>query len=447
VSKERNNVSLHLEWAPGRVVARDAATGRSAAAASLAELGSITGAHKEAIVGISRNHVFLKVVPLPKAAPEDLRQILAIQIGQLFPLPADQLAFDFIQTNEHADDGWLTMIAAIRAEDLRQLRADLQKAGLRPARILPVALGSAAVATHAGNRSALVVEETPAGYTLDVVKSGVVRLSRTAPPLSDLAREAQRTLAAAGAGDLPLVTVGDLPLHPAQQASAGALNLLNEAPPFLFEMDEERTRAIQKRIATKTRLAGLMMLSALLLVTLVWVDRSDQQAKLTRGQGAWARQLGKLRSTLSYEQSKAERAVQVDTGLKSAYNVAQPLGDIAAAAGDSLPTSAWLSGLSIERGKPVQIRGTAANPDDVAHFLERLAATSRFRDIKLTVANTARIDQTTVVQFNVNAVAIGNLPMPSPEKLGSHRTAKPAAGGAAGATTAAAAGSGSETAS
>lgn len=412
--------SLHIEWNPGgRVTALDAGTGRSLSASNLSELTEVTVGHKDALVGIGRGSVFLKSVPLPKAAPEDLRRILSVQVGQLFPLPADQLAFDFVQTGEPFGDGFLTVIAAVRADDLRALSADLRKAGIADARVLPVALGAAAVAARAGRTDALVVEETPTGLALDVVKGGVVRFSRTAPPGSDARREAQRTLAAAGVGDLPLVAAGGLvPAGlEATTETATPVKLLQDAPAgFTFELEEERVRKVQRRVAARTRLGALMMASALLLVALVWVERTDAQAVVTRGQGSWTRELSKLRSIRDLETKKAQQATEVQTAMKAAFEPGQPLSDVAAVVGDALPASAWLTGLNVERGKPVQIRGTATNPEDVARFLRSLSASGRLRDVKLVFANAGKIAETPVTQFSVTATATGNLPMPAATK-------------------------------
>jgi hypothetical protein len=406
--------SLHVEWSPGRVRAIDIASGRRHSGTSLAEMAPILAGHKTAIVGISRQLVFLKTAPLPKAAPEDLRRILGIQMAQLFPLPSDQLSFDFIQTAHRAEDGLLTLIAAVRADDLRLLNSDLAAAGIRAERVLPVGLGAIVVAARAGMAQALVVEESPDGaFTLDVVAEGVVRLSRTASD-SQLERETQRTTAAAGIGDIGIVIAGAPELHlpGASAAPRTSLELLHEAPPFFFELGETRALEAKKRVALHTRVAILMMLSALLLVALVWADRSDAQAIVTRGQGSWARRLGKERSILNAYVTKAQQGTAMTTTLNGAFAVAQPVGDIAAVAGDSLPPSAWMTGISIERGKPVQVRGTASNPDDIARLLKTLTASARFRDVRLVVANSGRINTTPVVEFNVTAVAIGNLPMP-----------------------------------
>lgn len=407
--------SLHIEWAPGQVRAVNITTGQSGSGARLSDLTSLFSGQREALVGVGRSLVFLKAVRLPKAIPDDLRRILSVQIGQLFPLPSDQLAFDFFQTADQNGDGVLTVVAAMRSQDLTQLHTELQQVGLRASRVLPVALGSAAVATKAGLPDALVIEGGSSGLSYDIVQGGILRYSRVGRVDSDPIAEARRTLAASDAGNLPMLTVG-LTLPGAQAVSGTTLDLLHEAPPFAFERTEDRLQAEKKRVAGKSRFAVLMLMAAMLLATLLYVERSDAQAIVTRGQGSWTRELNKLRSIRDTETKKAQLATSIQSSLKSAFQPAQPLSDVATAIGDILPPSVWLTGLSIERGKPMQIRGTAAQAGEVARLVDDLGNNPRFRDVKLVFANSARVDETPVVQFSITAMPVGNLPMPAPVK-------------------------------
>ena len=200
--KGRTLPTLHLEWAPGTVLAMDRADNRRARGADISELGRFIRGHKEALVGVSRSCVFLKTLRLPKATPEELRRLLNLRLGQLFPVPASDLAFDAIQTEDQNAEGWLTLVAAMRAQDLVQLRTELAQAGLKATRIFPVALAAPAIAARP---DALVVDKLPTGINLDVVQGGVVRFSRMAPEDANIGMEAQRTLMAAGAGPLDAV--------------------------------------------------------------------------------------------------------------------------------------------------------------------------------------------------------------------------------------------------
>ncbi len=76
-----------------------------------------------------------------------------------------------------------------------------------------------------------------------------------------------------------------------------------------------------------------------------------------------------------------------------------------------MPEGAWLTGLTWERGKPIQIRGTALNSDLVSELIASLAVNERLRDVELQYANDGEIETTPVVQFNVTAHVVGNLPL------------------------------------
>lgn len=435
--------TLHIEWAPERVRAMDIANGRMAEGASLAAVTFVSQGHSTALVGVDRGRVFLRTVRLPKAAPDVLRQVIGIQTAQSFPLPAEQLTFDFLQTDDTNADGTLTIVVAVRSDDLRRIRIELEEAGLKPTRILPISLSAIAVAAQAGaGRDALVVEQVTGGYTLDVVGEGVVLFSRVTATVRDLPAEIRRTLAAAGTDDLPVVAanLGDTPLPGALTTTEGSLALLHRAPEsFAFELEEERINASKRRVAARMRLASLMLASAVLLALLIWADRSDALAVVRKSEGTWTRQLSKLRSIRNTEIDRAQKATAVHMVIERAFEPAQPLSDVATVIGDTLPKGAWLTGLNIERGKPLQIRGTALTTDHVARFVDVLGTNRRFRDVKLVFANEARIAEKPVVQFNVTAVAVGNLPLPVAAKT--KKGAAPRTTGGTGSTTSSTTGS------
>lgn len=427
---------VHVEWTPGRVRAVNIATRETAEAARLSDLGPILSGHGHPLIGVGRRDVFLKSVRLPKADPDDLRRILGVQLGQLFPLPPDQLAFDFFQTVDQTAEGCLTVVAAMRGEDLKRLQSDLKQAGLTAARILPVALGAPAVAASAGQADALVVEAGATGLALDVVRGGVLVFSRVAPGGSDPEGEAKRTLAAAQAGALPVVAAGESGLPGALPGFGISLSLLHESPPFAFRLAEDRARDLKTRAGERTRLALLLALSAFLLVALVWADRQEALAAAKRRQGALARQLTLLRSVQNAEAADAQKVTAVQDVLVRAFDPAQPLGDIVAVVGDHLPAGVWLSGLSIERGKPLHIRGTATAPGDVPRVVHALGASPRFRDVRLVFANSVTIGKTRLVEFDVSAVCVGNLPLSEPDKAGGSGAASGQQSGDAGGTAA-----------
>ncbi|MCC6445832.1 MAG: PilN domain-containing protein [Armatimonadetes bacterium] len=409
---------IHIEWIPGHVRAVDIHTGQSREGSSLSELGSALQKHRKVLVGVGRSLVFLKAVRLPKASPEDLRRIASVQLARLFPLPPDQLAFDIFQTSDRDVEGVLTLVAAMRSEDLKQLRSELQQAGLTASRILPVSLGSPSAAERAGLKDALLVRTTPAGPALDVVQGGILRFSRVAPRDSEPETEIQRTLAAARAENLSLLTDGELSLPGALKAVESDLMLLHHAPPFHFELSEDRAQEAKRQTAMRTRLATVLLIAAALMAVLKWSEQREAAQMARRGAVTWNRKLTRLRSIREAEIARAQRASAVQSALQTAFRPAQPLSDLMAAVGDSLPQGAWCTGLNIERGKAIQVRGTARSSAEVARFVFALGSSPRFRDARLMFANSARIEETPVVQFQVAALGVGNLPMPAPPKKG-----------------------------
>jgi len=407
---------VHIEWSSDWVRAINIATGQTAEAATIAGLGSIMSGVRDVVVGVSRKQVFLKTVRLPKATPEDLRRILSVQVGQLFPLPIDQLAFDFIQTADINAEGALTLVAAMRADDLRRVRADLQEAGVSSTRVLPVAMASPASAGHLGAADAVVVENGLGGLAFDVVQGGILRLSRVVAEGSDIESEAQRTLAAAKAGDLKLIAAGDVDAPGVRRGAVSALTLLHEAPPFSFALTEDRENQAQQAISSRTRVAVLLLLSSVLIFVLVWSNRMTAQSAVDKAQASWSRQMVKYNDRNKLATSRAQSATAVTGSLDTAFGAAQPVSDVLGYVGDSLPAGAWLNQVTVERGKPVDIRGTAKTSDQVGKFVHKLGASSRFRDVRLVFANSAIVGKVPVVQFNVTAISVGNLPMPAPLK-------------------------------
>ena len=407
---------LHIEWTPGWVRAHNLTTGEQAEAVTLKQLGQITIGQKHALVGVGRRVVFLKAVRLPKALPEDLRRIIGVQLGQFFPMPPSLLSFDFMQTSNSSQEGLLTIIAAMKAEDLRLLHSELKEVGLVASRVLPIALAAQVIAARNSMVDALVVETAHGDLSLDVIQGGFLRYSRVAPLSSDLAVESQRTLAAAGSGATPTIVSGSAELPGAVFTLDTCLKVLHEAPAFNFELAETRTLAESRRIAASTRLAVLLVCAAIVCLVGITLERQSALTKVAQSQAITTAVLAPLKSRDALESGKAANVIAVQENLDQAFGPGQHLSDISAFVTDSLPKDAWLTGITLERDKPMQIHGTALAAGNVAEFVDALGQSSRFKNVKLIFANSGQIGTTPVVQFNITADCVGNLPMPAPVK-------------------------------
>jgi hypothetical protein len=349
----------------------------------------------------------LKAIRLPKALPEDLRRIIGVQLGQLFPLAADQLSFDFIQTSNQDQEGFLTLVGAIRAEDLRLLYSELKEVGLTARRVLPIAMASPVIAAKAGQIDALVIEQDHGDTALDVVQGSFLRFSRVTPVGSEVAVEIKRTLAAAGAGDIPVLR---------SEATPGTLGLLHEAPGFDFELSESRLLHAKQRTATRTKIAIASFMVAIALTGFLWFQQHQALSAVQKTKSIAQVKLTVLQSEETELSSSASQLGTVRDDLNHSFVPGQHLADICAYVSDSLPAGAWLTGLTAERGKAIQVRGTAMSAGQVTSFVDRLGSSTRFANVKLLFANSALIGTTPVIEFNVSADCVGNLSLPTPSK-------------------------------
>jgi Tfp pilus assembly protein PilN len=421
-------------WSPGSVRAVHPATGRRQAAARLDELTPVLGRGRKVVIGVERSHVFLRVLTLPRAARADLRKMVGAQIATHFPMAPEEIVFDVAQSAGKGSEGCTTLVAAMRVSDLRELLAAVRSAGLVPMRIVPASFGAAALAAAAGHHDAVVAEATDAGLAVDVIRDGLPVLARLTA-LGDDATEVRRTAAAAEAEGLPVLCVGAVGMAGGEQLQGHTVDLLPDAPPFDFVLPEDRVRQETRGSAILARSAALAACLAVVLGVTAWRDRGTAMADAARVTGALTRETGKLRSAAQSATNRAKHAAEVQGTLTDAFEPGQPVSDLVNVVADSLPQEVWITGLSVERGKPIQVRGTAGNPTQVAGILDSLGGTPRVADARLVSANTSRIGMVPVVQFSVSAAAAGNPAMPTPPKKAAKPIRKPGqtAGSAGGA--------------
>lgn len=407
---------LHIEWTPTLVRVVDIVLGRSAQASGLSEASDIINGHRQAIVGVGRAHFFLKTVRLPKAASEDLRRILSVQIGELFPLPSTELSFDFYQTSDISAEGCLTVVGAMRSDDLKRIKSDLRQAGLSVERIVPISIAAQSVAAQAGCKNALIAELDFDGIALDVVQDGVIRLSRIIATSSNLTGEVQRTIAATKIDDPVILSGQGVTLHDATPCLDSALSLLHKAPHFNFVLEDERLAAQNIRRTAQLWLAGGSVAAALILAGFTWFTWNANTQQVSASEQKTEKKLDSWNTKLKQQNLQSTSLASAQKSLTLAYEPGQPLSDISQVIGDSVPAGAWITTLNLERGKPMDARGIAKYASQVSQFIDALSASPRFRDVKLIFANSAVIEKTPVVQFEVSAVCAGNTLMPVPSK-------------------------------
>lgn len=408
-----------IEWSPNGVCRYDVASKTLDHAANLAGLPSVGSSGSPVVVAVSRRTVFIKPVRVPNAGEAEIRQILRIQLDQLFPVQQGELAYDLWLTHDVTSEGKLAVVCGMKTDLLKELHAQLAAASVRNFKVVPAAIGSVLVARSLGQKSCVVVDRTFEGLALDVVWDGELRYSRAVPyepGATSVEAEIARTLAVAGVESCPTVCTAE-GLYPQAdlQAPMGTLAALGTPQAMglhvQLEPPEAAERRREQRIAKRFRLVFLTAGAAAVAWTAAILDMSDRAKAVEKADRAHLERMDALNDMKKQLQRQSAEFQAASDALQRGFAPAQRFTDVLTVVGECAPQTVWLSGLTLERGRQLSIRGTALSSDSVARFVEKMAAQSRFRDVKLVFANNGLIEATPIVQFSLTAHVVGNLPL------------------------------------
>ena len=405
---------LILEWSPGHVLAFQPgnATVRSAETVADAAAGM---ASTDVLVALSRRASFLRTTRVPNASHDDLAIIIRNQLGALFPISGDELAHDFMLTDDVTAEGRLALVAAIQADQLRQLNEECRAAGLKVGAVVPAAFGSIELMRKMGLRDAAVVQVDELGASIDVVTEGVLRYSRWTAATRDVPAEVRRTFAAAGIEPVPLLATGGSTIPAAYSKSESTLLSLAQLdlakPPLNIELAEVRQHRANQAKSNAIRASSLVLIAGLASAIFFGYDRyaeiSDVKAAVAKQQKA----LDSTKAENDKAKSRSTSAVAEYQTVARGFEPAQHFWEVLALLTHDAPEGLWMTGITMERGRPFTIRGTAMNADLIAVYTQRLTVEERFRDVHLQYSNDAAIDNRPVVEFSITGFPIGNLPL------------------------------------
>lgn len=427
MSRKSSSVSTVIEWSPGAVAAYDGVARKIYRGVSLADIAPRLSS-REAVMAIGRRACFVRAVNVPDASKEDLVQAMAVSIGQHVPIGTGDACVDLRIVGEPGPEGRTATLVAMRAADLRTLYEEARQAGIRVVATVPAAYGSWLLAQGTSLANCAAVSESAEGLGVDLISGGELKYSRALPPHSSnghLAPELVRTFSAAGIQAAPTLAEG-IPISSAQYSvEASPLEALAgtawATPGVEFELPEAvlaRANAAKNR---RSRFAILMCAAALVVMTLAYLDRAAAQEKVDLQKSHMAASVTRLNEALTLAQSDVNAKVAMGKLLKQGFEPAQKLSDIAALVSNDVPQQAWLTGINVERGRSLTIRGTAMNGETVAAYVQKLNGESRLRDVRLVFANNALIESTPVVQFSIAAFPVGNLPLVEKQTKGAAR--------------------------
>ncbi len=413
MSREHGPTGLAIEWTPRGVVAYDHTTRQTRVAEDLPSLG-LNG--RSAVLALSRRGVFVRSARVPNGTPAEVRLILMIQVGELFPLPPIDLAWDFALTDDLNDEGRLAILAAIPCADLRRALDAASSAGVKVKAAVPLAIGSVMLAQELGFAEAAVVERADDGPAVDVVSGGTLRASRATPPSVPLELEVTRAVGLAGLEGVPVIAAGGAEVPNASaNTDRTALMALADAPFERLRLKLELPEVVAARSASAGRVgvrrAGLVLLLSIVFALTAFFRVNDAAQAAARLTSQNNNRLQKLKNEAKKATAATNAQMAMRDDLDLAFRPAQRMSDIVALVTTSVPKGvAWLNTISLERGKAASLRGTATQENAVAAFVKRLAENPRFRDVQLTNANNTLVNRVPVTVFVVAAFPVGNLP-------------------------------------
>lgn len=414
MSKRESSTFPVVEWSPTSVRAWSPALGAFVSGTTLADVRHhIEG--RDVVVALSRRSSFIRTTRLPNAPKSEVAKVLALQVGSLFPVDPSSVAVDFHLTEDRNAEGRLAVVAATRIETLEALHSQLEAEGLRAVKIVPAALGAHYLAKRVGRRECAIVEQVPEGLAIDVVLAGELHASRVVPmpPADQIAGEVERSFVVAKAPRSEGIAAGgfSFPGQAAGVETSGLEELATTDLPIHLERPDVVARRERQHAARTQRIAIWLWIAVLLLGAVVWDARSTSAQAIRTGEARWRKRIGVLQTQKNQAEARLDSLLKVKNALALGFEPKQRQVEVVAIVSNLTTPGLWLTGLTLERGKPALVRGTATNGEEVTKFLKSLTAQKRFRDVQLVFANQGEIEGTPVVQFSISMHVVGNLPL------------------------------------
>lgn len=396
-------------WVPGRADVLEFNSLEDLSRAGVLPNGKVGAA-------VGRRHIFLKQIRLPNTTKPEAAMVLARRMDQILPMAGASLASDFHFLPDVSSEGRLAIVAAMKVDDLQKMRDEFKSAGLKIQWISPSGLGSFEAVKNLGLDEAVVLEPTPDGLAIDVIQKGSLAASRMAGTRAaaiDVGMEVNRTMAAYGLTDPAVLAVSGLDFAGAtHKTKESTLQLLHGGlVHFNLETPDDVQKKEQKAINGRRSMAVLFAIATICVAAIAWDERDSTAQKIAKIEKAASKHKQSVENSKKLYSSRLTGTGQGAKVILNAFRPAQSGADVISVAASLLPEKAWLTGVTFDRGRRLQLRGTAMSGESVAAYVDSLTAQSRFRDVQLVFANNTKLEETPVVQFSITAHVVGNFPL------------------------------------
>jgi Tfp pilus assembly protein PilN len=411
--------TLLAVWSPNKVRLYDPLTQKTIEGESLASCAGTNFAGRDVIVAVAQRSAFIRNVPVPSVAKEEIAKLLPFKLGQVLPLSASETVSGFRLAREPGGDGHTAVVGAMKADSLRRIHEEAAAAGLRIRAVVPLAFGSWLVAREKALTHCAVVEAADDTLSIDVVADGELRYSRSVP-LPETPEEIDQEVAATF--DIAQVAPGAVVVAGSPEYRADVeerrhtfqhLSDPHTIDRLLFTLElPEKTRAKRDRLEQRAARRAVFAFAIAAILGLVaaqsYLAEQDEAADRSERSSVAA-----TRAAIEVKEAEKTRDEYASTNrlLATALDPAQTPADIVAMVSSAAPVGIWFSGFTVERGQPLLVRGTATDSKLISRFVEALSKQDRFRDIRLVSATKDMIGKRQVVQFAISGRAVGNLPI------------------------------------
>jgi len=427
MSRDRQAPVL-IEWSPGFVRVVNTANGQTFRGSNIADAVGLSLAGRTAVVAISQRSAFIRAIPVPKASPDELQRIVSLKLPPLMPLGPGDYVSGYRLASDPALVGQLAVVGAIKSEALRAIYDDTEAARMTPVAVVPLAFGSWLASRRLHCPNCAVVQVRGDSLTIDLVASGELRYSRSVPlPPSEveIGDAILQTFAVAGCAPSPTVALASPSVRADVSDDADSLSQLADVRSIdrlLFSLVLPE-RAAAKVNRSQRAAAGRAIVAAVIAVGFGLYVYTGQQMR-TSHLRAVEKQASSQERTLQSDVGVAEQAADESdaeaTVLERAFKPAQSFGDVVTVLSNSVNGSVWLTGLSLQRGQPLIVRGQATTGDAVSKLVAEIAKEPRFKGFKLLSAAKGSVGAKPVIQFALTGRAVGNLPLDQQGKTGGH---------------------------
>jgi Tfp pilus assembly protein PilN len=418
----------------------DPSNGTAKEGRSFSELNSAIGA-KSAIVLIAHRSSMVRQVSVPNLPKQQVAPLLQAKLTPLLPAGPQRYVSGFRLAKQAGSAAKLAVVGAVKEDSLRKLSEEAKAAGLNVAALVPAPFGSWLAAQARGVRDGVVVSQEGSDLCIDVISDGELKYSRfCAVPAGgeEFLQEIEQACATAGVatgsvlvlGKIDSLPEGALALPGVEYERAGLGRFVHsphtvQSQTFNLELPEQ----VQSQERRKAWAVAQRALFSAIIATGLW------------GYLLYSKQVVETKNALfikaheDRERSNNQRSkLAEDEALRLrrkarlidlAFDPAQTFGDIVATLGKDSDEKSWVTGISMERGKPMTVRGEAKDGKTVTKFASKLSNEPRLRNVKLMFTNKAQMQNNPVIQFAISGMPVGNLPFDAEVSLDKGKDGKP----------------------